>query len=60
VAELWDGCNLKCTFRRTVDVRLFNLWEEVLSIASSLVLSSEEDEPMWQFHSSRIYSSQSL
>jgi hypothetical protein len=52
VAELWDGCNLKCTFRRTVDVRLFNLWEEVLSIASSLVLSSEEDEPMWQFHSS--------
>jgi hypothetical protein len=60
IAELWDGCNLRCTFRRTVDIRLFNLWEEVLSIASSLVLSSEDDEPVWQFHSSGVYSSQSL
>jgi hypothetical protein len=43
-----------------MDIRLFNPWEEVLSIASSLELSSEEDEPVWQCNSSGIYSSQSL
>jgi hypothetical protein len=43
-----------------MNIRLFNPWEEVLSIASSLELSSEEDEPVWQYNSSGIYSSQSL
>jgi hypothetical protein len=37
VAELWDGVNLKCTFRRCVDRRLFELWEEVVSLASTIV-----------------------
>jgi hypothetical protein len=60
VPDLWDGCNLRYTFRRTVDIRLFNLWEEVLNFASSLVLSNEDDEPVWQFHSTGMYSSQSL
>jgi hypothetical protein len=32
----------------------------VLGIASGLELSSEEDEPVWQYNSSGIYSSQSL
>jgi hypothetical protein len=36
------------------------MWEEVVSLAKSLELTSEEDEPIWQFQSSRIYSSQSL
>jgi hypothetical protein len=35
-------------------------WEEVVSIAESLVLTPEEDERLWQFHSSGVYSSQSL
>jgi hypothetical protein len=43
-----------------VDIRLFNLWEDVLGLASSLEISSEEDEPMWQYNSSGVYSSQSL
>jgi hypothetical protein len=25
IADLWDGYNLRCTFRRTMDIRLFNL-----------------------------------
>jgi hypothetical protein len=36
------GCNLKCTFRRCVDLRLLNMWEEVVSIAEAVVLSGEE------------------
>lgn len=33
IADLWDGINLKCTFRRCVGARLMNLWYEVLAIA---------------------------
>jgi hypothetical protein len=36
------------------------LWEEVLSIAASLELNNEDDEPVWQYNSSGVYSSQSL
>jgi hypothetical protein len=60
IAELWDGENLKCTFRRYVDVRLLSMWYEVVDIASTLELSKDEDELIWQFHSSGVYSSQSL
>jgi hypothetical protein len=60
IAELWNGTGLKCTFRRCVDMRLFLIWEEVVNIASTLTLSGVEDELIWCFHSSRIYSSQSL
>jgi hypothetical protein len=40
IAELWDGVSLKCTFRRCVNLRMMNLWDEVVGIASSLELSS--------------------
>jgi hypothetical protein len=40
-----------------VDSRLFGLWEEVVCLAESLELSSEDDEPIWQFQSSGVYSS---
>jgi hypothetical protein len=36
------------------------MWDEVFSIASTLVLSDEEDEFIWQHTSSGLYSSQSL
>jgi hypothetical protein len=42
-----------------MDIRLFNLWEEVLGLTSCLEISSEEDEPVWQYNSSGVYSSQS-
>jgi hypothetical protein len=60
IAELWDGNNLRCTFRRCVDIRLFQLWEEVVSIAESISLTMDEDEMVWQFQSSGSYSTQSL
>jgi hypothetical protein len=43
-----------------MDVRIFNMWEEVVSIASALVLNGEEDELIWKFQSSGVYSSQPL
>jgi hypothetical protein len=60
IAELWDGSNLRCTFRRCVDIRLYNMWEELLSIASSICLSDKDDDMVWMFNSSRIYSSHCL
>jgi hypothetical protein len=43
-----------------VDVKLYNLWEEVVGIATSLVLTSEENQMVWQYQSSGLYSSHSL
>jgi hypothetical protein len=51
IADIWDGDNLMCTFRRCVDSRLFGPGE-VVWLAESLELTSEEDEPIWQFQSS--------
>jgi hypothetical protein len=60
IAQLWDGKNLKCTFRRCVDRKVFQLWEEVLCIASAIEFSEDEDGPVWQFNLVGVYSSQSL
>jgi hypothetical protein len=32
-----------CTFRRYVDMGLYDMWEEVCSLAVSLELTNEED-----------------
>jgi hypothetical protein len=45
---------------RCVDLRLFNLWEEVVNIANDINFTDEEDALIWQFQSSEVYSSQSL
>jgi hypothetical protein len=60
IVELWDGVDLRCTFRRCVDRRLMEMWEEVVSIVETLELSVAEDELIWQYNSSGAYSSKSL
>jgi hypothetical protein len=60
IADLWDGRDLKCTFRRTVNSRLGRTWQEIVQIASTIVFSEEEDALIWKFSSNGIYSSQSL
>jgi hypothetical protein len=52
VAELWDGESLKCTFHRCVDRRLFLMWEELVSLVSTIEFSEEEDTLVWQYQSS--------
>lgn len=60
IAELWDGTNLKYTFRRGVDQRLMNMWLEIIQLASTIIFTDEEDSLIWKFNSSGTYSSQSL
>jgi hypothetical protein len=43
-----------------VDVRLFNLWEELVSLIITTEFSTDEEALVWQYQYSGIYSSQSL
>jgi hypothetical protein len=60
IKEIWDGENLMCTFRRSVDDRLERMWLEIVQLASTITFSDVEDSMIWQFSSNGIYSSQSL
>lgn len=60
VADIWDGLELKCSFRRTVDQRLMNLWLEVVQLASTITFTEEEDSLIWQCGNNGTYSSQAL
>jgi hypothetical protein len=55
IKEAQDGVNLKFTFRRTVNVRVMNLWHELVKIASSISFNEEEDDIVWQYNSSGKY-----
>jgi hypothetical protein len=60
IDELWDGRELKCTFRRSVNEELYQIWLDVVELVSILRLTNEEDEMIWLFNTSGVYSSQSL
>jgi len=60
IHDLWDGENLKCSFRRTVDQSLMNDWLELKQLAETISFSDEEDALVWMFSSRGVYSSQSL
>lgn len=60
VHYLWDGSDLRCTFRRTVSDSLYRKWEEVVQLATTITLGDEQDEMIWSFNDRGVYSSQSL
>jgi hypothetical protein len=58
---LLSSMNFKrMTSSRCVDIRLFNKWEEIVSVASTLELFEENDEMIWQHNASGVYSINSL
>ena len=42
VKEVWDGVNLKLTFRRTVSEQVMNLWWELVGLMNNIALSEED------------------
>ena len=60
ITELWDGDQLKVTFRICFDHALMLKWYEVLQIAQTLQLSAEDDALIWKFESKGVYSVNSL
>jgi hypothetical protein len=57
MSELWDGETLKCTFRRCIDRRLFDMWDELVNLVTIVEMSEEDDALIWQFQSNGVYSS---
>jgi len=57
LAELWDGVDLKCTFRRNVSEDLYQSWLDIVELVSTVQFTNDEDEMIWQFNSSGTYSS---
>jgi hypothetical protein len=51
---------LKCSFRRSVSEELYQSWPEVVELVATVQLVDEENEMIWQFTSSGVYSSPSL
>ena len=60
IAEVWDGSQLKITFRRCFDHSLLLRWYDLVYIAESLVLSEEQDMPVWKFESKGVYTASSF
>ncbi|GJN39691.1 hypothetical protein PR202_gb28826 [Eleusine coracana subsp. coracana] len=60
IEEVWDGVNLKFTFRRTVSELGLQHWRELVNIASSVSLNNESDAIIWTYDSTGKYSVQSL
>lgn len=60
VATLWDGDQLKVTFRRCFNHALMTQWYEVLNIAQSINFSDEDDAIIWKYESKGTYSVSSL
>jgi hypothetical protein len=54
VVDVWDGQNLKCTFRRTVDANLGRVWQEVAQIASPIIFTDGEYALVWKFSSNGV------
>ena len=55
IADVWDGTQLRITFRRCFDQALMLRWYDLVSIAESLALNSERDTPIWKFDSKGVY-----
>ena len=60
IAELWDGSQLLCDFRRTFSEDMIHQWFQIVDIARTVVLSNEEDHLVWQHESKGVYSSKSM
>ena len=60
IRDLWDGFELRCTFRRTFTDELLQQWLEILEITKTISFSAEKDQLIWMYESNGLYSSKSL
>jgi hypothetical protein len=60
VSQLWDGRDLKLTFRRNFSNSLMIKRHELEGVAASISLSSETDALIWQYEKKGEYSTSSL
>ena len=51
IAAVWDDGELKLSFRRTVNERLYNKWMELVEIVSYVNLSDDDHKLIWKYNS---------
>ena len=57
---MWDGVQLKLSFRRCFSQQLLLQWYDLVHIAESLQLNNEPDAVLWKFDSKGVYSVSSM
>lgn len=60
MAQIWDGCELRLTFRRCVDAHTMCRWYELVCLVETTRLSIEADAPIWILTPSSVYFVRSL
>ena len=60
IDSVWDGVDLKITFRRTVSPALFDRWLDLVNLVNSFFFSEEEDLTVWMYHPFGRYSVKSF
>lgn len=60
IDDVWDGSEIKLSFRRSFGPRLVEQWEAISRIITSLSFSSEKDQMVWKLNQTGIYTSQTL
>ena len=60
VSQVWDGQELKLSFRRNMFEALMNMWLELCSLVEETSLNDEADQILWSYSSHGTYSMQSL
>uniref|UniRef100_A0A8I7BK24 Reverse transcriptase zinc-binding domain-containing protein n=1 Tax=Hordeum vulgare subsp. vulgare TaxID=112509 RepID=A0A8I7BK24_HORVV len=60
VSRVWDGVDLKLSFRRCADSTGFDKWNQLLDIIQGIPLSDAPDVPIWMLESNGVYSVKSF
>lgn len=60
VAEVWDGRNLKLSFRRCVDHEGMVRWGQLVALVRTYPIKTEPDTPIWTLVSNGVYSVKSF
>jgi hypothetical protein len=60
IRELWDGEQIRGTFRRIFSDEMMVSWLEIIEIAKTISYSDENDQLIWQYETNGIYSSSSM
>jgi hypothetical protein len=60
IDSVWDGVELKISFRRTVSNEIYLRWLALCNLMVSFSFSEEEDTPVWMFHPSGSYTVKSF
>jgi hypothetical protein len=60
IFKIWDGHEIRGNFRRSSTEDMMIQWHELMELARPIPFSNEEDQLIWQYNSSGVYSYSSL